>query len=377
MNRIRVILLLWMLLLPAAAGAQCVIDVTSIENDVLAQYLDDSEYDTADYSYTNMSKYVPERSGICDKPKPVVFRWESSPLWKEIRLEIYDMTSMDGPVALYTVPTTTGCCYVYNLIPGRSYAYLLLGKNFSNSFPLEEGTFFVKGRRRMIRAPYVTNIRDFGGLRTEDGRMLRYGRLYRGAALDHIRGGERSPIITPDGIEVFRHTMHIGAEIDLRSAKELLLNDDNPANDMNNSMLGPDVEYYHLNIPDFGGVKSSHIYGKPIGQVVDCLSRGKNVYLHCAAGADRAGMLSFLLAAMAGVSENDLARDYEITSLAHGGSARHARSALGAYNYAPTIDYIKKNFEGKTFAEKVQNYLILKHDVTRAQIQTLQRILVE
>ena len=76
-------------------------------------------------------------------------------------------------------------------------------------------------------------------------------------------------------------------------------------------------------------------------------------------------------------SENALARDYEITSLAHGGSARHARNALGAYNYAPAVDYLKTNFQGRTFAEKVQNYLMLKHDVTREQIETLQRILVE
>ena len=46
-------------------------------------------------------------------------------------------------------------------------------------------------------------------------------------------------------------------------------------------------------------------------------------------------------------------------------------------NIFQPLQTLKKNFEGKTFAEQVQNYLILKHDVTRAQIQTLQRILVE
>lgn len=366
-----------LLLAPAKAGAQSVPGVVSIENEVLSRYLNDSDYDTADYTYTNMDKYVPPHSGQYDKPDPVVFNWEYTSTWKEMQLEIYDLTAPEVPVARYVVPAATKTCAVYNLIPERSYAYLLLGKNFQYLFPVEEGTFFVEGRRRMLRAPYVTNIRDFGGLRTDDGRAIRFGRLYRGAAMDHIRGGVRSMIITPDGVSVFRDVMQIGADIDLRSPKELLLNDADPSNDMTNSPLGPDVEYYNFRISDFGGVRTSHMYGQPIAKIVDCLERGLNVYLHCAAGADRAGMLSFLLAAMAGVSENDLARDYELTSLAHGGSARHARNALGAYNYAPTVEYIKTNFQGRTFAEKVQNYLIAKHDVTRAQIESLQRILVE
>ena len=358
-------------------AAQSVPSVVSIENEVLEKYLNDSDYDTTDYSYTHMSKYVPERYGQCDKPAPVVFSWDVWNPWKEMQLEICDMNDPTTPIARYIIPTSQLSCRVYNLIPERFYAYVLLGKSFDKLFPVEEGTFFVEGRRRMIKADFVTNIRDFGGLRTEDGRAIRYGRLFRGAALDHIRNGARSPIANAEGVAVLRDMLNIGADIDLRSAKELLLTDGDPSNDMTNSLLGKDVEYYNINIPDFGGVKSSHRYGKVIAQVVDCLSRGKNVYIHCAAGADRAGMLSFLLAAMAGVTENDLARDYEITSLAHGGSARHARNALGAYNYAPTIQYITANFHGRTFAEKVQNYLIAQHDVTREQINTLQRILVE
>lgn len=365
------------LALPQSVRAQSVSPVVSIENELLEKYLNDSDYDLSDYSYTNMSKYVPDRYGKWDKPAPVVFTWDAWNPWKEMQLEIYDIADPLTPIIRLITPTSSLSCGVYNLIPEKTYAYLLLGKSFDKLFPVEEGTFFVEGRRRMIKADFVTNIRDFGGLRTEDGRALRYGRLYRGAALDHIRGGARSPIINADGIAVMRDQLQIGADIDLRSAKELLLTDADPSNDMTNSMLGKDVEYYNINIPDFGGVTSSHRYGKVIAQVVDCLSRGKNVYIHCAAGADRAGMLSFLLAAMAGVSENDLARDYEITSLSHGGSARHARNALGAYNYAPAVQYIKTHYKGHTFAEKVQNYLIAQHDVTREQIRALQQALVE
>ena len=57
-----------LLLAPAKAGAQSVPGVVSIENEVLSRYLNDSDYDTADYTYTNMDKYVPPRSGQYDKP---------------------------------------------------------------------------------------------------------------------------------------------------------------------------------------------------------------------------------------------------------------------------------------------------------------------
>ena len=368
---------LCLLLMATEAAAQIVPPEVSVENDSLARYLDDSDYDPADYSYTHIDRYIPEMYGQFDKPRPVTFTWVRDLSWKNYLLEIYDLQLHGDPVVSHTLPAEALTCHIYNLIPGREYAYVLMGKSDSVLFPIEEGTFHVKGRRRMIRADFVTNIRDFGGLRTEDGKTLRYGRLFRGAAFDHIRSKERSPLIVPEGIEVLRNELRVGAEIDLRSEKELLLLDNNPDNDMTNSMLGPDVEYYHCPISDFGAITTENLYGPPIAAVVDCLARGLNVYIHCAAGADRAGVLSFLLAAMAGVCENDLARDYEITDLALGRTARHSRNSTGAYNYAPSIDYLKTNFQGATLAEKVQNYLILKHHVTREQIETLQRTLVE
>ena len=175
-------------------AAQSVPSVVSIENEVLEKYLNDSDYDTTDYSYTHMSKYVPERYGQCDKPAPVVFSWDVWNPWKEMQLEICDMNDPTTPIARYIIPTSQLSCRVYNLIPERTYVYVLLGKSFDKLFPVEEGSFFVEGRRRMIKADFVTNIRDFGGLRTEDGRAIRYGRLFRGAALDHIRNGAPSPM---------------------------------------------------------------------------------------------------------------------------------------------------------------------------------------
>ena len=38
------------------------------------------------------------------------------------------------------------------------------------------------------------------------------------------------------------------------------------------------------------------------------------MYFHCAGGADRTGTLAFLIEALVGVSENDLSKDYELTT---------------------------------------------------------------
>ena len=96
-----------LLLSATEAGAQSVPGVVSIENEVLSRYLDDSDYDTADYTYTHMDRYVPDRSGVYDKPEPVVFNWEYTSTWREMQLEIYDLTSPLTPVARYIVPTGT------------------------------------------------------------------------------------------------------------------------------------------------------------------------------------------------------------------------------------------------------------------------------
>ena len=47
--------------------------------------------------------------------------------------------------------------------------------------------------------------------------------------------------------------------------------------------------------------------------VVNCVRAGKPVYFHCAAGRDRTGTLAVLLLGTLGVSESDMAKDYELT----------------------------------------------------------------
>lgn len=355
------------------ARAQLVPRMVIIENDILRQYLDASNYDPNDYTYTNITTIMPERYGRWDKPEPVVFRWDYSPFWNEVVLEIRENEFDPLPVFAYHISPRVRSCSVYNLIPGRLYFYSLVDMLANTEY--ERGSFFVEGRRRMIKADFVRNIRDLGGMETEDGHIVRYGRLYRGAALDNARGGYRDTLFTRDGWNVLHNDLHITADVDLRSARELLLTDDFDGNDMDQSPLGPDVGHYHFPISDFGAITVSNMYGPVIACIVERLKKGDNVYFHCAQGADRTGVLAFLLGGMAGVCENDLARDYELTCLAVGRMS-HTRCSMPPYNYAPSVQYIKDNFNGNNLSEKIQDYLIKKHGVTREQINTFRRIMV-
>jgi len=355
------------------AGAQIVPRLVFIENDVLRQYLDNSNYDVNDYTYTNITSVIPSGYGRWDKPEPVVFRWDFTPFWNDVVLEIREDEFDPVPIYAITVSPKVRHCSIYNLIPGRGYYYSLIDPTANTEY--ERGFFFVEGRRRMIRADFVRNIRDMGGMVTDDGCILRYGRLYRGAAMDNANGGRRDTLFNRDGWRVLHDELRITADVDLRGYRELLLTDDYPGNDMTQSPLGADVGHYHFPISDLGAVYVSNMYGPVISCIVDRLKKGDNVYFHCARGADRTGMIAFLLGGMAGVCENDLARDYELTCMAVGRMS-HTRCSLPPYNYAPCVKYIKDNFKGNTLAEKIQDYLIKKHGITREQINTFQEIMV-
>ena len=358
-----------LLLVTIVAGAQSVPRMVIIENELLSYYLDHSDYNPDDYTYTNV--FLPEKRARWDCPAPVIFSWHYH--IKEAVLEIRENEFDAIPYITVEIKPRARGCAVYNLTPGRMYYYSLVDVQGNSEY--ERGSFLVEGRRRMIRADNVRNIRDFGGMTTDDGGTLKYGLMYRGACLDFARGGQVDTIFTEEGWRVLHDLIQIRADIDLRAPVELNLTDSDPANDMDRCPLGPDVEHHLYSIGAFGGIQTSSKYGEAILGVLDCLQRGKNVFIHCAAGADRTGIMSFLLGGMAGVCENDRARDYELTCFSKS-SVNHTRNNGKPYYYAAAVAYIKENFHGNTLAEKIQDYLIKKQGITREQIMAFQDIMV-
>ena len=118
--------------------------------------------------------------------------------------------------------------------------------------------------------------------------------------------------------------------------------------------------------------------------VVNCLRDGKPVYFHCAAGRDRTGTLAILLLGTLGVSESDMAKDYELTyfspadwSMSEDDNGnpvyKHTRNN---YSYPSVRKTIFKETDSGTYQERIEKYL-LKIGVAQKDIDDLRKIMLE
>lgn len=198
----------------------------------------------------------------------------------------------------------------------------------------------------------VTNVRDIGGYKSSlvEGGRIRQGLYYRGANLDRI---------TKAGKQTLTEVLGVKAEIDLRDGVYC---------------KGPfveGVEYNAISIP--AGTESTRFeeFEPEYMDIYEIISNAdkKPVYLHCAAGADRTGISTFMLLMVCGVGYVDAARDYLFTSYSNWG-LRYLDSEFNNW-------YNKLGkFEGDTKAEQAKNWMLSK-GVPEEQIERIREIFVE
>jgi hypothetical protein len=237
-----------------------------------------------------------------------------------------------------------------------------------------QGSFNTRGRLHQVYfEPNVRNGRDLGGYKGYGGKTVVYHKLYRGGRIDgkYCNSTGRAEMLA-EGIR---------AEIDLREA------DDVPKE----SPLGKQVAFYapgfdsgynHMVRDNQPKVKETFCW------VVDRLREGKPVYFHCAAGRDRTATLAILLEGVLGVSESDMAKDYELTYFTpadwgmseddNGNPAyKHVRTA---YSYKSVRKTIFKETDsmpsGSTYQERIVKYL-LKIGVPQKDIDDLRNIMLK
>ena len=106
------------------------------------------------------------------------------------------------------------------------------------------------------------------------------------------------------------------------------------------------------------------------------------VYYHCYGGADRTGVVGFMLGALLGMSYTDLVIDFELTSYSSNPS-RNYRSHLrsGPYNYWPRmLSYLQDTLgwsSNKTMQESMEEFLVNDCDVSQTTIDTIKDIMLE
>ncbi|AHF94555.1 hypothetical protein OPIT5_20595 [Opitutaceae bacterium TAV5] len=237
---------------------------------------------------------------------------------------------------------------------------------------------------RLLTIPNVGNVRDLGGRRGLDGRMIRQGMIFRSAGLNNNspdfnwdrKKWKKEKIedfrigtsrLTPSSVDYINNVLHWTTELDLRGPGEVASMTESPA--------GPGVRWIN---------HSSEAYGRIFGKNGSCSGSGpeamaKNFRLfcdmanypinfHCIAGADRTGALAYVLEGVLGVDSDELTKDWEIT-------------ANGYFKYEKMFDDLVDGFSqfgapGDPLHKKIEAYLY-KIGITEQEVAAFRSIMLE
>ena len=161
---------------------------------------------------------------------------------------------------------------------------------------------------RWVRLDGALNFRDLGGYLTISGARVRWGRLFRSDALDHLSDRDRDRV----GLE-----LQLGTVFDLRCPEERAAR---------GALPGALVDLPILHLPT---IDPAFVPGVPLHDVYLDLLRTNHdrirdvvtaiaecnapLVFHCGTGKDRAGLVAAMLLGALGVSEDDIARDYALS----------------------------------------------------------------
>jgi protein-tyrosine phosphatase len=169
---------------------------------------------------------------------------------------------------------------------------------------------------RLLPLVGAFNFRDLGGYPTVDGRITRWGRLFRS---DTLHG------LTDSDVEVL-HGIGLTTVIDLRRPAELETSGRGP-------LVSEQVEYRHLplivdegeqpGVPAEDQENLAQIYKwflevgrRSLVEALTMVGEPQNhpLVFHCTAGKDRTGVLAALVLDILGVERNVIVEDYVLTA---------------------------------------------------------------
>lgn len=311
-------------------------------------------------SFDGTSKTVPSPM-MADVyfPVPVTLEWTCKE--NATYYLVYVSTNEDMSDAMSFVTNKTSV-QVENLFVGYNYYWQVDAICGSNMLRSEVFTFTTADSPRTVTIEGVSNTRDIGGLPTADGNRIAQGMIYRGGKLNDI---------TEKGKQQFLHVLGIKTDYDLRTIGEGGAGVKSPVSD-SLKYFNFDGRYY---VGPYGkGFDTEE--GKAImADEVRVFADPSNypVYIHCSLGRDRTGTIVFIIQALCGVERTDLLMDYEMSMFSVSGTLDGGNpfDAIKA-----TYTYINDNYEGDSFAEKTENYL-LSIGITAEEIATIRSIMIE
>ena len=331
-------------------------------NEYVQKYLEEVEYTDTAYETTKILNYPGGGPGTADIPPVYTITWTPSSTTNQKLLVWEGSWSRE-----YSLSAGTGKQDITNLVPNATYNYMVTST--SDNSVIANGSFATRGMLHQVYfEPNIRNGRDLGGWKGLDGKTVAYRKIYRGGRLDGKYGNAtgRSEMLA-EGIR---------AEIDLREASDV----------PGKSPLGNDIAFF---APGFDSgyntmvrdnqpkVKETFMF------VVKCLRENKPVYFHCAAGRDRTGTLAILILGALGVSESDMAKDYELTyfspadwSMSEENGVSVYKHTRNNYSYPSVRKTIFSETESGTYQERIVKYL-KKIGVPQADIDDLRSIMLK
>ena len=241
------------------------------------------------------------------------------------------ITVYNGSDAIFTDTISDTSYTIYNLIPGVEYLYEIK----SGSVVTKSGYIKPVGQFRQIRTESVYNLRDLGGWAGQAG-TVKYGVIYRSGHFDSITDTDKA---------IMRNVLEIKEDIDLRSASDAGAE----------SKLGADIIF--LDAPTAGYTADFSRIAQLKSIFTDIFARaaaGEAVVFHCAAGADRTGTIAYIVLALLGVSQSDIDKDYEITTMSFSNTQSHRTSD----SYKSMVTGYIAGLAGSTLQEKMVRYFI-------------------
>lgn len=297
-----------------------------------------------------------------------------------------------------TITSNLTKVYLKNLLVNQKY-YVKVSTDGKDSQTIN---FTTGDYPRWIDARPMFNVRDLGGYMTSSGQRIKQGLVYRGGEINKKTGWYGTQRYTDDtgntqardghivsetdaSKRAFREDMGMvnGLEIDLRSGSET--NGYPSKSGYCDFAENNDISYKLIGISSYAnGMKNNT---SQIKQLFEAFAQADQhpVYFHCYGGADRTGVVGFMLGALLGMSYTDLVIDFELTSYSSNPS-RNYRSHLrnGPWNEWPgMVTYLKdtlgweKGDTKKTIKQGIEEYLKNKCNISQATIDNIRNIMLE
>lgn len=346
--------------------------------DIIRGYLDATD---AANQYYWLSTYTNSSSRYDHQHIPL--DW---PIDMSAKYTVYFSENADFSNAITVITDASKDLKAATLIPGKEYYWKVMGE-ISNEALSGGKIKIVDAPVRFIYIDGIRNVRDMGGWKTESGKTVKYGMLYRGGQLNTEKDGSVVNAVKEEGLKSF-NKLGIKTEFDLRSIENVHVQ--TSGTNLNYVLFSGEKNAY----AGYTGIFTKNQKDKYV-MMFKYLSDISNypIYSHCQGGADRTGTYAFLLNGLLGVSYEDLIRDFELTSFC---GLKRWRSEGSGNTFSKTdadmkdgnvtvswramydgmMDYGSKN-GCTTLQQSIEHWLINYVGVPNSQIDSFKSIMLE